>query len=64
MRAVVNREGSKKAKEVVRDEVMKELAGDAKKIWALLRSDGKPLKVFRKKTAFQKGGFINIQGTV
>lgn len=53
-----------KAEKVVRDEIIKEFAGDAKKIWALLRTDDKPLKVFRRKMAFQKGGFINMQGMV
>lgn len=45
-------EGSSKPKEVVRDRVIKGLAGHAKKIWALLSHDGKPLKVLSKKMAF------------
>lgn len=61
---MVKREGSNKAEEVVRDEIIKEFAGDAKKIWPLLRSGDKPLKVFRRKMAFQKDGFINMQGMV
>ena len=60
----MKREGSSKAEEVVRDKVIKELAGYAKKIWALLSSGGKPLKVLRRKTAFQIGGFVNMQAIV
>lgn len=64
LRAVVKTERSNKAEEVVRDKVIKELAGYTKKIWALLSSDGKPLKVFRRKMAFQKGGFVTMQRMV
>lgn len=61
---MVKGEGSNKAGEVVRDKVIKELAGYAKKIWALLSSDGKPLKMLSREMAFQKGGFVNMQGMV
>lgn len=49
---MVKGEGSNKAEEVVRDKVIKELAGDAKKSWALLSYDGKPLKVLSREMAF------------
>lgn len=52
LRTVVNGEGSNKPEEVVRDRVIKELAGHAKKIWLLLSHDGKPLKILSKKMAF------------
>lgn len=45
-------EGSNKAEEVVRDTVIKELAGYAKKSWALLSHDGKPLKILSREMAF------------
>lgn len=52
VRTVVKGEGSSKVREVVRDKVIKELASHAKKIWALLSSDGKPLKVLSREMAF------------
>lgn len=45
-------EGSSKAGNIVRDKVIKELVGYAKEIWALLSSDGKPLKALSENMAF------------
>lgn len=44
--------GSSKSSNIVRDKVIKELVGYVKEIWALLSSDGKPLKVLRENVAF------------
>jgi len=48
----VKGEGSSKAGNIVGDKVIKELVGYAKEIWALLSSDGKPLKVLSENMAF------------
>lgn len=44
--------GSSKAGNIVRDKVIKEPVGYVKEIWALLSSDGKPLKVLPENMAF------------